>query len=146
MSEQKRLFLLDAYALIYRAYFAFGKNPLINSKGQNVSAISGFLNTIYDLVQKEKPTHLAIGFDLGAVDRTSAFAFYKAHRPETPEGISWAVPYIKQILQYLDIPILEVEGYEADDVIGTIAKRAEQDGFRVYMVTSDKDYGQLVSP
>lgn len=144
MSDQ-RLYLLDAFALIYRAYFAFGKNPLTNSKGQNVSAVSGFISGVYDLIQKEKPTHLAVCFDLGSTDRAAEHTFYKANRAETPEGISWAVPYIKDILRGMNIPILEKEGYEADDIVGTIAKQAEKQGYTVYMVTSDKDFGQLVS-
>jgi DNA polymerase-1 len=144
MSDQ-RLYLLDAFALIYRAYFAFGKNPLTNSKGQNVSAVSGFISNVYDLIQKEKPTHLAVCFDLGSTDRAAEHTFYKANRAETPEGISWAVPFIKEILRGMGIPILEKEGYEADDIVGTIAKKAEKQGYTVYMVTSDKDFGQLVS-
>ena len=143
--QQKKIFLLDAFALIFRAYFAFSKNPLLNSKGQNVSAISGFTNTLYELIQKEKPTHLAVVFDLGgSVEREATFADYKANRQETPEDILFAVPYIKRIIKAWNIPILELEGYEADDVIGTIAKKKAAEGHIVYMVTPDKDFGQLV--
>lgn len=140
-----KLFLLDAYALIFRAYFAFSRNPLINSKGQNVSAISGFLNTLVELMKKEKPSHIAVVFDLGgSADREAEFADYKANRQETPEDILFAVPYIKEIIKGFRIPILELEGYEADDIIGTIAKKKAAEGHCVYMVTPDKDYGQLV--
>ncbi len=143
--NDKRLFLLDAYALIFRAYFAFSKNPLINSKGQNVSAISGFTNTLAELIQKEKPTHLAVVFDLGGSrEREEAYADYKANRQEAPEDILFAVPYIKEIIRGFHIPILEYEGYEADDIIGTIAKKKAEEGHIVYMVTPDKDYAQLV--
>ncbi|MFN8276926.1 MAG: DNA polymerase I [Chitinophagales bacterium] len=145
--KDNKLFLLDAYALIFRAYFAFSRNPLINSKGQNVSAISGFVNTLYDLIQKEKPTHLAVVFDLGgSVEREADFADYKANRQETPEDIRFAVPYIKRIIRAWNIPVLEYEGYEADDIIGTVAKRKAAEGHLVYMVTPDKDYAQLVAP
>jgi DNA polymerase-1 len=144
-TDDNKLFLLDAFALIFRAYFAFSKNPLLNSKGQNVSAISGFTNTLYELIQKEKPTHLAVVFDLGgSVEREATFADYKANRQETPEDILFAVPYIKRIIKAWNIPILELEGYEADDVIGTIAKKKAAEGHIVYMVTPDKDFGQLV--
>jgi DNA polymerase-1 len=140
-----KLFLLDAYALIFRAYFAFSKNPLINSKGQNVSAISGFTNTLVELILKEKPSHIAVVFDLGgSADREAEFADYKANRQETPEDIIFAVPYIKSIIEAWHIPILEYEGYEADDIIGTIAKKKASEGHIVYMVTPDKDYAQLV--
>lgn len=140
-----KLFLLDAYALIFRSYFAFSKNPLINSKGQNVSAISGFTNTLIDLIQKEKPSHLAVVFDLGgSVEREADYADYKANRQETPEDILFAVPHIKNIIQAFHIPILEYEGYEADDIIGTIARKKADEGHIVFMVTPDKDYGQLV--
>lgn len=144
-NHTEKLFLLDAYALIFRAYFAFSRNPLINSKGQNVSAISGFLNTLVELMKKEKPTHIAVVFDLGgSTDREAEFADYKANRQETPEDIMFAVPYIKEIIKGFRIPILELEGYEADDIIGTIAKKKAAEGHIVYMVTPDKDYGQLV--
>ena len=140
-----KLFLLDAYALIFRSYFAFSRNPLINSKGQNVSAISGFTTTLLELIQKEKPSHLSVVFDLGgSADREAEFADYKANRQETPEDIIFAVPYIKDIIRAWHIPILEFEGYEADDIIGTIAKKKAAEGHIVYMVTPDKDYAQLV--
>jgi DNA polymerase-1 len=140
-----KLFLLDAYALIFRSYFAFSRNPLINSKGQNVSAISGFTTTLLELIQKEKPSHLSVVFDLGgSTDREAEFADYKANRQETPEDIIFAVPYIKDIIRAWHIPILEFEGYEADDIIGTIAKKKAAEGHIVYMVTPDKDYAQLV--
>lgn len=142
-----KLFLLDAYALIFRSYFAFSRNPLINSKGQNVSAISGFTTTLFELIQKEKPSHLSVVFDLdGSAEREADFADYKANRQETPEDILFAVPYIKEIIRAWHIPILEVSGYEADDIIGTIAKKKAAEGHIVYMVTPDKDYAQLVGP
>lgn len=144
-NHTEKLFLVDAYALIFRAYFAFGKTPLLNSKGQNVSAINGFTNTLFELIQKEKPTHLAVVFDLGgSVEREEIFADYKAGRQETPEDILFAVPYIKDIIRAWHIPILELEGYEADDIIGTIAKKKAAEGHTVFMVTPDKDYAQLV--
>lgn len=143
---QHTLFLLDAFALIYRAYFAFGSRPMTNSKGLNVSAIMGFTNTLYDLLVKENPTHIAVAFDSkGATLRAQEFDFYKAHRQEIPEDIVMSIPYIKNIVAAFNIPILELDGYEADDIIGTIAKRAEKDGYTIYMVTPDKDFGQLVS-
>jgi DNA polymerase-1 len=145
-ASDKKLFLLDAFALIYRAYFAFSRNPLINSKGMNVSAISGFTSTLFDLLTRENPTHIAIAFDtLGPTDRESEFAEYKANREAAPEDIVMSIPIIKEIIEGFNIPIIEVEGYEADDVIGTLAKKAEKDGYQVYMVTPDKDFGQLVS-
>lgn len=141
----KKLFLLDAYALIYRAYFAFSKNPLINSKGWNVSAIQGFCNTLLDILTKENPTHIAVCFDTAApTERHSDFADYKANRQEQPEDISFAVPYIKAILKAMHIPVLEKAGFEADDIIGTIAKEAVKHHYKVFMVTPDKDFGQLV--
>ena len=143
--SDKRLFLLDAYALIYRAYFALGKTPIHNSKGLNTSAIYGFTNTLVDLMQKEKPTHIAVVFDLGKPDRAVEHDFYKANRQETPEDIITSEPYIRAIIKALDIPIIELEGFEADDLIGTIAKKAEQHSYTTYMVTPDKDFGQLVS-
>ncbi len=143
----KRLFLLDAYALIYRAYYGFIKNPRINSKGVNTSAILGFVNTLEDLLRKENPSHIAVGFDpKGPTFRHKAFEAYKAQREETPEVIRQSVPIIKDIISAYNIPIIEVPGYEADDVIGTLAKQAEKAGFETYMMTPDKDYGQLVSP
>ena len=145
--SDKQLYLLDAFALIFRAYFAFSRNPLINSKGQNVSAITGFVNTLYDLMQNTGSTHIAVCFDSdkAPVGRSEVFADYKANRQETPEDIKWSVPIIKEIVSAFNVPILEVPGYEADDVVGTIAKQAEREGYEVYMVTMDKDYGQLMS-
>lgn len=141
----KRLFLIDAYALIYRAYFAFIKNPRINSQGLNTSAILGFVNTVEDILKREKPTHFGVAFDpAGPTFRHEAFEAYKAQRESTPEDIKKAVPYIKNILKAYNIPIYEVSGYEADDVIGTLSKQAARQGFTVYMLTPDKDYGQLV--
>ena len=143
----KRLFLLDAYALIYRAYYAFLKNPRVNSKGLNTSAIFGFLNTLEDLLKREHPTHLAVVFDpSGPTFRHEAFEQYKANRQETPEDIRKAVPLIKQMVEAYRIPVIQVPGFEADDVIGTLAHKAEAEGFEVYMMTPDKDYGQLVTP
>ena len=143
---KKRLFLLDAYALIFRGYYAFIKNPRINSKGLNTSAILGFTNSLFDVIKKEKPDHLAVAFDKGgSVVRTELFPDYKANREETPEAIRLAIPYIHEILNALHIPIIEKEGYEADDIIGTLSKQAEKQGYQVYMVTPDKDYAQLVS-
>ena len=142
----KKLFLLDAYALIYRAYFALNKNPRVNSKGLNTSAIMGFLNTLYEVIKNEEPTHIGVAFDLGAPTlRTDAFLDYKANREETPPDIKISVPYIKEIIKGFNIPIFECEGYEADDVIGTLSKKAEKEGFITYMMTPDKDFGQLVT-
>ncbi|MBR5475918.1 MAG: DNA polymerase I [Bacteroidaceae bacterium] len=142
----EKLFLLDAYALIYRAYYAFIKNPRINSKGFNTSAILGFINTLEDVIKKENPTHLGIAFDpKGKTFRHEAFEQYKAQREETPEVIRESVPIIKEFIKAYNIPILEVAGYEADDVVGTLAKKAEKRGILTYMMTPDKDYGQLVS-
>ena len=141
----KKLFLLDAYALIYRAYFAFIKAPRINSKGLNTSAILGFLNTLEDVLKREKPTHIGVAFDpAGPTFRHEAFEAYKAQREKTPEDIKIAVPYIKELLRAYNIPVYEVMGFEADDVIGTLAKQAAAQGFDVFMLTPDKDYGQLV--
>ena len=146
MSEQKKLFLLDAMALIYRAYFALNRNPRINSKGQNTSAVLGFANTLLEVLQKEKPTHIAVAFDAFApTQRQTDFTAYKANRDETPEDIVSSLPYIKKLIEGFKIPMLELAGYEADDIVGTLAKKAEKDGFKVYMMTSDKDFGQLVS-
>lgn len=140
-----KLFLIDAYALIYRSYYAFLKNPRINSKGMNTSAIFGFVNSLEDVLKREHPTHIAVGFDpSGPTFRHEAFENYKAQREETPEVIRQSVPIIKDIIAAYNIPILEVPRYEADDVIGTIAKQAAREGFDVYMMTPDKDYGQLV--
>ncbi|SEV98290.1 DNA polymerase I [Prevotella aff. ruminicola Tc2-24] len=142
----EKLFLLDAYALIYRSYYAFIKNPRINSKGLNTSAIIGFCNTLNEVLQKEQPTHIGVAFDPhGPTFRSEAFPEYKAQREETPEDIRKAVPIIKEILKAYRIPILQVDGYEADDVIGTLAKKADSIGINTYMLTPDKDYGQLVS-
>ena len=141
-----KLFLIDAYALIYRSYYAFIKNPRINSKGMNTSAIFGFINSLEDVLKRETPTHIAVGFDpKGPTFRHEAYEQYKAQRQETPEDIRKSVPFIKDIIEAYNIPILEVPRYEADDVIGTVAKQAEKEGFEVYMMTPDKDYGQLVS-
>ncbi len=143
--NKKKLFLIDAYALIYRSYYAFIKNPRINSKGMNTSAIFGFVNSLEDVLKREQPTHVAVAFDpKGPTFRHEAFEAYKAQREETPEVIRQSVPIIKQIIEAYHIPILEVPYYEADDVIGTIAKQAQKDGFDVFMMTPDKDYGQLV--
>jgi DNA polymerase-1 len=146
MSEQKRLFLVDAYALIFRGYYAFIKNPRINSKGEDTSAIMGFMNSLLDVIKRERPDHLAVCFDKGgSSDRVEMFEAYKANRDETPEGIKTAVPYIYKILKAMHIPIMVKEGYEADDVIGTLAKKAEKEGYQTFMVTPDKDFAQLVS-
>lgn len=141
----KKLFLLDAYALIYRAHFAFTKNPRINSRGQNTSVPFGFTNTLLEVIQKQKPTHIAVAFDTAAKTfRDEIFKEYKATRQETPEDIRYGIPIVKQIIKGFNIPILEMDGYEADDIIGTIATRAAAEGFTVYMMTPDKDFGQLV--
>ncbi|MDX1277995.1 DNA polymerase, partial [Oceanihabitans sediminis] len=146
MSEQKRLFLVDAYALIFRGYYAFIKNPRINSKGEDTSAIMGFMNSLLDVIKRERPDHLAVCFDKGgSADRVEMFEAYKANRDETPEVIKTAVPYIMEILKAMHIPIMVKEGYEADDVIGTLAKKAEKEGYKTFMVTPDKDFAQLVS-
>ena len=146
MSQQKRLFLLDAYALIFRGYYAFIKNPRINSKGMDTSAIMGFMNSLMDVIKREKPDHLAVAFDNGGSQlRNDIFPEYKAHRDATPEAIKIAIPYIQDLLKAMHIPIIEVKGYEADDLIGTIAKQAEKQNYKVYMVTPDKDFAQLVS-
>lgn len=146
MSTQKRLFLLDAYALIFRGYYALIKNPRINSKGMDTSAILGFTNSLLDVIKREKPDHLAVAFDNGGSHlRSEAFPEYKKNRLETPEAIRIAVPYIHKILEAMHIPIVEKEGFEADDLIGTLAKQAEKEGFKTYMVTPDKDFAQLVS-
>ena len=143
----KKLFLIDALALIYRAHFAFSKNPRISSKGLNTSSIFGFANTLLEVLEKEKPSHIGVGVDLeGPTFRHEQFEAYKAQRQEQPEDISIAIPYIKKLLVGMDIPILEMQGFEADDIIGTIAKQAVKEGFSVYMLTPDKDYAQLVEP
>ena len=144
-SSEKKLFLLDAYALIFRSYYAFIKNPRINSKGLNTSAIFGFVNTLLDVLKNQKPSHIAVVFDPpGGTHRNIDYADYKANRDETPEDIRIAVPYIKRILDGFRIPVLQVEGYEADDTIGTLAHIASDNGFMTYMMTPDKDFGQLV--
>ena len=146
MNSIDKLFLLDAYALIYRAYYAFIKNPRINSKGFNTSAILGFVNTLEEVLKKENPTHIGVAFDpSGPTFRHEAYEQYKAQREETPEAIRLSVPIIKDIIRAYRIPILEVAGYEADDVIGTLATEAGRQGITTYMMTPDKDYGQLVS-
>ncbi len=143
---EKKIFLLDALALIYRAHFAFIKTPRITANGQNTSAVFGFVNFLLQILDKEKPTHLAVAFDLsGPTFRHDKFEAYKATREEMPEDIRFAIPKTKELLRALNIPVLEMVGYEADDVIGTIAKRAESHGYQVYMVTPDKDYCQLVT-
>ena len=145
MEQAKKLFLLDAYALIYRAYYAFIRNPRVNSKGLNTSAILGFVNTLEEVLNKEKPTHIGVAFDpSGPTFRHEAYNQYKAQREATPEDIKLAVPYIKEIIKAYRIPILEVSGYEADDVIGTLAKQANTEQVTTYMMTPDKDYAQLV--
>jgi DNA polymerase-1 len=142
----KTLLLIDAYAMIYRAYYAFIRAPRMNSRGENTSAIFGFVVTLEDLIKRVKPTHMAVAFDpAGPTFRHEAYEQYKAQRQETPEDIRWAVPRIKQLLEAMNIPVLDVPGYEADDVIGTLAHKAEKEDFEVYMATPDKDYGQLVT-
>jgi DNA polymerase-1 len=147
MSENNnRLFLLDAYALIFRSYFAFANNPRITSKGLDTSAIFGFTLTLLEVLEKENPTHIAVVFDTSApTERHEIFPEYKANRDETPEGIKVAVPFIKKLLEAFRIPSLAMDGYEADDVIGTLAKKAEKEGYTTFMMTPDKDFGQLVS-
>ncbi len=151
MKNDKRLFLLDAMALIYRAYYAFNSSKntgsgLINSKGMNTSAVFGFTLTLIDLIEKESPTHIAVAFDTFApTSRTADYTDYKANRQDTPEDILQSIPYIKEVIKGFNIPVIELDGYEADDIIGTLAKKADNAGYTVYMVTPDKDYGQLVS-
>ena len=146
MSDNKRVFLVDAFALIFRGYYAFIKNPRINSKGLDTSAIMGFMNSLLDVIKRERPDHLAVCFDKGgSADRVELFEAYKANRDETPEAIKIAVPIIQEILKAMHIPIMVKEGYEADDVIGTLAKQAEKEGYQTFMVTPDKDFAQLVS-
>ncbi len=144
--EDKRLFLLDAYALIYRAYFSFIRAPRVNSKGFNTSAAFGFTTTLLDLIKREKPTHIAVVFDTAApTERHETLLDYKANREEMPDDIRSNVPYIRRIIEAMNIPVLESDGYEADDVIGTLAKKAEAEGYTTFMVTPDKDFGQLVT-
>jgi len=146
MSEPKKLFLLDAMALIYRAYFAMSRNPQINSKGLNTSAVLGFANTLLEILKNEKPTHLGVAFDtMAPTQRHEDFADYKANREKMPEDLALSIPYVKELLDAMNIPVLLLDGYEADDVIGTLAKEAEKQGFETYMMTPDKDFGQLVS-
>lgn len=146
MSDRKKLFLLDGMALVYRAYFAFSQNPRITSYGFNTSAIFGYLNTILDVLRREHPTHIGVAFDTAApTSRHVEFADYKAHRQEQPEDITLSLPYVVEITKALHIPVLSMDGYEADDIIGTLAKKAEKQGYDVYMMTPDKDFGQLVS-
>ncbi|MBV6647228.1 MAG: DNA polymerase I, partial [Cyclobacteriaceae bacterium] len=143
--SKKTLFLLDAMALIYRAHFALSKNPIMNSKGINTGAIMGFTNSLLEIITKESPSHIAVAFDTEAPTfRHENFKEYKATRQSQPEEIQIAIPYIKQLIQGFNIPILEVDGYEADDLIGTIAKKASKEGFTVFMMTPDKDFAQLV--
>ena len=145
-NTEKRLFLLDAYALIYRAFFAMNKNPRMTSKGLNTSAVMGFLNSLYEILQKEKPTHIGVAFDVaGTAQRQAEYSEYKANREKMPDDLRDAIPYIIKLIEAFNIPIYGVEGYEADDVIGTLSKMAEQRGFLTYMMTPDKDFGQLVT-
>src|SRR6056297_2464363 len=142
---QKKLFLLDAYALIYRAYYAFIRNPIYSSKGLNTSAILGFTNTLVEVLEKENPSHIAVAFDPSTPTfRNEIYEEYKANREEMPEDIQKSIPYIKDIIKAFNIPIIQQEGYEADDVIGTLAHKAKDQGFETYMMTPDKDYGQLL--
>ena len=144
--DTEKIFLLDAYALIYRAFFALNKNPRMTSKGLNTSAIIGFLNTLYEVLKNEKPSHIGVAFDVGAPTlRTENFCDYKANREEMPPDLRASIPYIIEIIKGFNIPIYAAEGYEADDVIGTLAKKAEKAGYLTYMMTPDKDFGQLVS-
>ena len=145
-TSEKKLFLLDAYALIYRAFFALSKNPRMNSKGVNTSAIMGFLNSLYEILQKEKPTHIGVAFDVaGTAQRQAEYSEYKANREKMPDDLRESIPYIIRLIEAFNIPVYGVEGYEADDVIGTLSKKAEQQGFITYMMTPDKDFGQLVT-
>ena len=146
MAQVKKLFLIDAFALIYRSYFAFSKNPRINSKGLETSAVLGFVNSLVEVIKKENPTHIAVVFDTPATTvRHEEYSEYKANREAMPEGIAVALPYIDQLLEAFNISKLYADGYEADDVIGTLAKKAEKQGFVTYMMTPDKDFAQLVS-
>ena len=145
-TTEKKLFLLDAYALIYRAFFAMSKNPRMNSKGLNTSAVMGFLNSLYEILQKEKPTHIGVAFDVsGTAQRQAEYSEYKANREKMPDDLRDSIPYIIRLIEAFNIPVYGVEGYEADDVIGTLSKKAEQQGFITYMMTPDKDFGQLVT-
>ncbi|MBU3713762.1 MAG: DNA polymerase I, partial [Ferruginibacter sp.] len=143
---QKKLFLLDAMALIFRAYYALIRSPRITSKGRNTNSQFGFTNTLIDLINNQKPTHMAVCFDSkGPTERHTDFTDYKANRQEAPEDILSAIPDIKKIVNAFNIPVVEMNGYEADDIIGTLARQAEKEGYEVYMVTPDKDFGQLVT-
>ena len=145
-NPMKKLFLLDGHALVYRAHYAFINRPLINSKGLNTSAITGFTRSLMDILRNQKPSHIAVCFDLkGPTFRHEMYEPYKANREAQPEDITVAIPYIQKVIEGFNIPIVTKEGYEADDVIGTLAKQAEKEGFTVYMVTPDKDFAQLVS-
>ena len=145
-TTEKKLFLLDAYALIYRAFFAMSKNPRLNSKGVNTSAVMGFLNSLYEILQKEKPSHIGVAFDVaGTAQRQAEYSEYKANREKMPDDLRESIPYIIRLIEAFNIPVYGVEGYEADDIIGTLAKKAEQQGFTTYMMTPDKDFGQLVT-
>ena len=145
-NSEKKLFLLDAYALIYRAFFALSKNPRLNSKGVNTSAIMGFLNSLYEILKNEKPTHIGVAFDVaGTAQRQAEYSEYKANREKMPDDLRESIPYIIRLIEAFNIPVYGVEGYEADDVIGTLSKKAEQQGFVTYMMTPDKDFGQLVT-
>ena len=145
MSE-KKLYLLDAFALIYRAHFAFARNPRFNSKGMNTSAVFGFTNSLLEILNNQKPSHIGVVFDTpGAGIREGIFAEYKANRDKMPEDIQLAIPYIKNLLTALNIPIVSLEGYEADDLMGTLAVKAEELGFTTYLMTPDKDFAQLVN-
>lgn len=145
-TPEKKLFLLDAYALIYRAFFAMNKNPRLNSKGLNTSAVMGFLNSLYEILQKEKPSHIGVAFDVaGTAQRQAEYSEYKANREKMPDDLRESIPYIIRLIEAFNIPVYGVEGYEADDVIGTLSKKAEQQGFITYMMTPDKDFGQLVT-
>ncbi len=145
-TTEKKLFLLDAYALIYRAFFAMSKNPRLNSKGVNTSAIMGFLNSLYEILQKERPSHIGVAFDVaGTAQRQAEYSEYKANREKMPDDLRESIPYIIRLIEGFNIPVYGVEGYEADDVIGTLSKKAEQQGFTTYMMTPDKDFGQLVT-
>src|SRR5688572_17931516 len=150
MAEEKKLFLIDGFAMIYRSYFAFIKNPRINSRGLNTSAVFGFTNLLNDVLKKHQPTHLAVVFDPmeddeEVEDRTAIYEDYKAHREPMPEDIQKSLPYIEKLVKAFNIPLLVMNGYEADDLVGTLVKQAEKKGFTSYMMTHDKDYGQLVS-
>src|SRR5665647_8485 len=143
---EKKLFLLDAMALIYRAYYALIRSPIITTKGKNTNAQFGFTNTLFDLISKEKPTHLAVAFDTYApTERHNDFAAYKAQRQEAPEDLLTSIPDIKKIIEGFNLPVVECDGYEADDIIGALAQQAEKEGYQVFMVTPDKDFGQLVT-